>query len=318
MTTAAAKGAMTKDFCPNLFILGAAKCGTTTLHAYLAEMPDVCMSQPKEPFFFEAEYRRGLEYYQQKYFAHWRGQAVIGEARHRNLYLPFVPARIHAVNPQARLMVMVRNPVERAYSHWNHLRFHGHEKLSFREAVEEDLARIERGLRHETPEEVAAYERAVLQPPEGIGLYRTLVDSGYYYEQIQRYVALFGAERLKVILLEDLKREPERVLGEVLSFLQLDPRRNAPKRVVHENPARPPSAKGTFAYRRWRWGVSLRKRGWDRRLPLGMWRGLRLFFEPKGQEQKLDPDTRRWLAEHYAPHNARLGAMLGRDLSHWK
>ncbi len=79
---------------PSFFVLGAAKCGTTSLHDYLAQHSDICMSSPKEPFYFEAEQLRGAGWYRSRYFAHWRGEPIVGESRHRNLYLPWVPERI--------------------------------------------------------------------------------------------------------------------------------------------------------------------------------------------------------------------------------
>lgn len=103
---------------PSFFILGAAKCGTTSLHAYLGQHPDVCVSDPKEPFFFEAEFDRGATYYFNRYFSHWAGERIVGEARHRNLYMPYIPERILRFNPRARLIICVRNPTERAISHW--------------------------------------------------------------------------------------------------------------------------------------------------------------------------------------------------------
>src|SRR5687768_11767835 len=91
---------------PNFLILGAARSGTTTLHEYLPLHPDVYMSMPKEPLFFEAEYRRGLDYYWRTYFRGWRGQQLVGEARVANLLLPFVVDRIAESVPDAKLIVI--------------------------------------------------------------------------------------------------------------------------------------------------------------------------------------------------------------------
>lgn len=93
---------------PDFFILGAAKCGTTSLHAWLDFHPDILMSDPKEPFFFEAEYERGREYYRETYFKHWQGQPLTGDARHRNLYFSYIPERIRELNPAARFIILLR------------------------------------------------------------------------------------------------------------------------------------------------------------------------------------------------------------------
>jgi hypothetical protein len=90
---------------PNFFILGAAKCGTSSLRGYLSRHPEVFMSDPKEPFFFEAEYEKGFDFYWRRYFSDWQGEPAIGEARHRNLFLPYVTKRIAASVPDAKLLM---------------------------------------------------------------------------------------------------------------------------------------------------------------------------------------------------------------------
>ena len=96
---------------PDFFILGAAKAGTTSLFELLKLHPDVFMSSPKEPFFFEYEYEKGLGFYSRTYFRGWNGQKRIGEARVSHLLLPFVPGRIRASRPEARLIAILRDPV---------------------------------------------------------------------------------------------------------------------------------------------------------------------------------------------------------------
>ncbi len=307
-------------FLPNLFLLGAAKCGTTTLHAYLDNMPDVCMSRSKEPFFFEAEFEKGLAFYQEKYFAHWKGEPIIGDARHRNLYLPYVPKRIHQVNPNAKLLVILRNPIDRALSHWHHRCYHKAETLPFDEAIQEDFKRIEKGLCYKEPEEIAGHAQAVLDPSikGSEGIYRTFLDSGYYCEQIQRYLAFFPRENLKVILLEDLSTRPEEIINDLVAYLGIDSFRNQFSQIIYENTARLLVNKRSARYRMWKLAKSCQKRGL---LPGPVWQGLRSRLEPKAKKNKerpmMDEQMRSWLKSHYREHNLRLGEFLNRDLSHW-
>jgi len=140
---------------PSVFVLGAAKSSTTSLHVCLDQHPNVFMSRPKEPLFFEAEYVRGAEFYFNKYFRGWRGEAVVGESRHRNLYLPYVAARIARYNPGAKLIVLLRNPAERAVSHWWHWRSRNLELLPAQAAFEADLERIQTGDTLMLPHEIA-------------------------------------------------------------------------------------------------------------------------------------------------------------------
>ena len=115
---------------PNFFILGAPKSGTTTLYHALEKHPAVHLSTPKEPYYFEDEYEQGPEFYWRTYFAAgWKGQSLIGDARAAHLYLPYVPRRIYTTVPEARLVAILRNPVERAFSHWWMRHSHGREPL---------------------------------------------------------------------------------------------------------------------------------------------------------------------------------------------
>jgi hypothetical protein len=197
--------------------LGAAKCGTSSLHGYLGQHPEICVSNPKEPFFFEAEFDRGPTYYFNRYFTHWSGEPIVGEARHRNLYMPYTPERIFRYNPEARLIVCVRNPVERAASHWWHWYSRGIERASFRESIEMDWERIQAGVTYEDPAAQEVYARTL--DPGGKGALRTYLDSGYYFDQVLRFLARFPAERLQIILLEDITRDPQRVTSGLLQFL---------------------------------------------------------------------------------------------------
>jgi hypothetical protein len=205
---------------PSFFVVGAAKSGTTSLHVYLDQHPDIFMSKPKEPFFFEAEYGRGPEYYYRRYFGGWRGEREVGESRHRNLYMPYIPARIQAFNPQARIIAILRNPAARAISHWWHWYARGKESLPLFEALQADLERIQAGQHVRTVEEIERYRQCV--GDEGQGYYRTYLDTGYYLEQLQRYEARFGIDRIHVILMDDF-REPEKTLAGVFRFLDVDP-----------------------------------------------------------------------------------------------
>lgn len=202
---------------PNFYILGAAKCGTTSLHFWLDQHPDICMSHPKEPFFYEAEYGRGLDHYRRKYFAGYRGERIVGESRHRNLYLPFVARRIANVSPDAKLLVCLRNPTERALSHWWHWYSKAKEPLAFASAIAADLERIRQGL---AIDDVCAIEQyAATLDADGKGMYRTYVDSGYYARQLSRYFQYFSEQQLKIAPFESLVGNPQSVVREVLEFL---------------------------------------------------------------------------------------------------
>jgi len=301
-------------FLPNLFILGAMKCGTSTLHSYLAELSDVCMSDPKEPFFFEAEYEKGLDFFRTKYFAHWNGEPVTGEARHRNLYLPYVPERLQRLNPDAKLIVVLRNPVERAFSHWYFYRWHQVEELALWPALQADLQRIEAGRRYETHEEIDEHVRCFHDSGDaGDGPYRTYLDTGYYLEQIERYLTRFPREALRVVLFEDLIRKPAEIVNDLVEFLDIDSARNHFMGEIRENLSQAPEPPGWMSTVWHRSGLrAILPTGLRERLYQFSYGRVRRMMKPK-----LDSRTRHWLCDHYREHNRRLADWLGRDLSHW-
>ena len=182
--------------------------------------PDIFMSKPKEPYFFEMEYELGAEFYFSKYFGGWQGERVVGESRPRHLYLPYVPTRIHNFNPEAKLIVVLRNPAVRAISHWWHERSRGLEPYGPLEAFEADIARISTGRGVRTPEEIAAYTALIKQQRKGD--LRMYIDSGHYREQLQRYLQLFPREQLHVILFDDLAMHPAETMKRVFEFLEVE------------------------------------------------------------------------------------------------
>jgi hypothetical protein len=166
------------------------------------------MSDPKEPVFFEAEYDRGPYFYFTRYFPHWRGEPNVGESRHRNLYLPHAANHIAAYNPHAKLVTILRNPTERAVSHWWFWRTFGSEHLSFREAIDADLQRIANDRLDGSRAEFEAYAATLdLTVP---GPRRTYVDSGYYEIQLARYMERFDRDRFHTIIFEDFAADPQR------------------------------------------------------------------------------------------------------------
>ena len=306
-------------FRPNLFLLGAAKCGTTTACRLLGSLPEVCFSNPKEPWFFEVEYEQGLPFYRSRYFPHWSGEPVVADGRHRNLFLPWVPSRIHETNPDARLIVLVRNPVERAYSHWWYACNHGQEPKSFPQAIRADLKRIERGLRYDTEQEMHRY-RADIEESRQLnistsvsGACRTYVDTGYYMEQVERYLRLFPPENLLVLVFDDLVRDQAATVGRIQKFLNIEPTPPESIRPEHGEKKEPLTAP---------WIRQLANRRLTRRIlpwfPDAVRKAMRSLRDCTTSWPEMDRRTRDRLRQHYQPHIAALQDFLGRDLSHWR
>jgi hypothetical protein len=193
---------------PNFLVIGAQKSGTTSLYEYLRQHPQVFMGPVKEPDFFVSRGQPradsptmvlSMEDYV-ALFGEATDEVAIGEASHR--YLPSEEAvgRIAASLPDVKLVAIVRNPVERAYSHWLHNVRNGRETLDFRHALD------------------AETERLAADPLSRFGY----VTTGRYYRQLSRYLQAFSRERLRVYLFDDLAADPAALVRDLFRFLEVD------------------------------------------------------------------------------------------------
>lgn len=300
---------------PNLFILGAAKCGTTYLYHLLASHPRICMTIPKEPFFYEAEYPRGYEYYHRTYLIHWLGEPIIGDARHRNLLLPYIPARIARDSPYARLIILLRNPVDRAHSHWWHWHSRGVDPLPFEDAIALDLNRLSSSNPLEGPNAEAAWRRS-LDTRTGWSPYRTYIDSGYYAPQIKRYLRHFELSQIRILTLEDLQQNPHFSYNSLLHFLGLaiDPHSDPQ---IHKHAVTNPAQRLSFpTYLKQRLPFASTLQARTPSFAVSTLRWLLTHF-PTKSKPTLPRHTRQLLANHYAPWNSQLSRLLDRDLHSW-
>jgi Sulfotransferase domain len=199
---------------PEFLIIGAQKAGTTSLHAYLCEHPYVLPSTKKEVHFFDHEFHRGSAWYR-AHFKRTPGPRVLsGESTPYYLFHPAVPARVAAVMPGCRLIVILRNPVDRAFSHHNHERALGFERLDFEEAIAAE------------PQRLAGEEGRLLSDARYRSFahqHHSYLSRGRYAEQLARWYEHFDRDRLLVLSAEDLFAEPERVVREAQEFLGLTP-----------------------------------------------------------------------------------------------
>ncbi|MBL7923952.1 MAG: sulfotransferase [Bacteroidia bacterium] len=195
---------------PSFFIVGAPKAGTTALHAYLEKHPQVCMSRDKEPNFFSWQEIEAQQLYYKKenarteehYLALFHPSAqtkICGEASVSYLFYEKVPERIKKYNPDARIIMALRNPVHRAFSHYQMDYSLG--------LVHEDFETIFRNGR-EHPKTGAYFQQ-----------YFLLSD---YAPQVERYLRCFPKEQIHVLLQDDLVKHPEATLKKLCDFLGID------------------------------------------------------------------------------------------------
>jgi hypothetical protein len=200
---------------PDFIIIGGKKCGTSSLYNYLARRPDVASAFRKEVHFFdEARERNRLRY--RAYFpvrtGRGKSRRMTGEATPYYLFHPLAPARVRKVVPEAKLIAVLRNPVDRAYSHYHHELRRGTEDLSFEEAVGREVERLE-GEREKMLRK-CGYDS--LQARRYSYLSR-----GVYVDQIQTWREHFPEEQLLILRTEDLFENPQAALGRTLDFLGL-------------------------------------------------------------------------------------------------
>ena len=292
---------------PTFLIIGAQKCGTDALYHALQQHPDIAMSPNKEPFFFLMDGRLpdyrlpGLRYVNrlvydweayQQLFADAEGKRAIGEASaiYLSSYFPEkTAARIRDRIPDAKLIALVRQPAERAYSAYNFYRARDFESLaSFAEALAAEPTRIEA---NDTPD----------------FRYRM---NGFYDANLKPYYDMFPREQIRVYLFEEWNADPSGTLRSIFRFLDVD--ENAPIGVERRNV--------THRYRSQRLHRFLARPGrFGRQLRGFLPAGFRSRLDRWNQMQPppMPHDIWRELTEGYREDILNLQARIGRDLSHW-
>lgn len=196
---------------PTFFIIGAAKSGTTTLHTELIKHPDIFLSANKEPMFFSSDekYGKGMRWYSNNFFKNAGQHSELGEATPHYLYwAEKVAPRIseHFKADQVRFIVILRNPVERAYSwYWNMVR-EGNEKLDFEQAIEQEPSRL---LEHEN--KLRRRGSMVFGYLKG----------GMYARQLENFFDYFPREKFLILLHDDLLENYNQTFDKVFAFLDL-------------------------------------------------------------------------------------------------
>jgi len=197
---------------PDFLIIGAQKAGTTSLYHLLGRHPGVRPSVgSKETHFFDDKYGLGLEWYRAQFPIERKGRRTF-EATPYYLFHPLAPCRAAATQPDLRLVAIVRNPVDRAYSHYQHQVRQGREPLSFEDALAAEADRIEQESR----------DLAAGRIERGRNHRRfSYLARGRYAEQIERWLAHFSAAQLHVLSVEALVDAPEPTLAQLQTFLGL-------------------------------------------------------------------------------------------------
>lgn len=297
---------------PDFIIIGAAKSGTSALYNFLRHHPQLFMSVNKEPNYFALQGQTlsfsgpgdvGINQrsvtdrveYEALFSDKTTGQ-LTGEASTLYLYHEQAAARIKEQRPDAKLIAILRNPVDRAFSSFLHTRRDGREPLAdFSAALAAEPERIAAGWSH-----LWHYQRA-----------------GYYAEQVERYLAAFPREQLLFLLYDDLASGPDRVLARIYDFLGVT-------NTVEVDTSRRYNASGKARSARLQtWIVRPNPfKTWVRQfLPdsvrLGIMQTLQEWNVSSEARPEMSPADRAFLEEQFQSERSRLGQLIDRDLSVW-
>lgn len=215
-------------------MIGAQRSGTSSLYKWLEGHPDVAASVRKEVEYFSTEHWRGESWYRAHFasrarhaWARRRGHDLLAfEATPDYLFHPLAPARAAALVPDAKLVVLLRDPARRAVSHYEHERRHQLEKLSFDEAIEREESRI--------APDITRLETEPDHPVKTLRRYSYLA-RGRYAEQLERWLAHYGRDQLFVVRSEDLYDDPRATFAAITRFLGL--RDRAPRSFRNQSTA---------------------------------------------------------------------------------
>lgn len=304
---------------PNFLVIGAQKAGTTALYNYLKQHPQVYMSPIKEPDFFayegeELDFRGPLEQESMKrkrmvvpdlgayqaLFEGVSGEKAVGEMSTTYLHSEKAPERIRRYVPQTKLVAVLRDPAERAYSSFMYKVRDGREPLlDFEEALEAENERIRNNWG-------PAWR------------YKSL---GFYHEQLSRYYETFGREQIKVYLYENLNDDPLGVLEDLYGFLGVDGS-FVPNVSVRYNASGVPKNERLHTLHHFLLGQNLVKSALKPFFPKGMRYHLLMKFVDALRNRNLvkpplPEKTRRRLVEEYREDILKLQELIGQDLSGW-
>jgi hypothetical protein len=290
---------------PNFFVIGAPKAATTALYHALREHPSVFLPDVKEPHLYAyladrsaaghlyADAASARRRYAELY-APVRDETAVGDASTTNLVVPGAAAAIAADVPAARIVAILRHPVERAFSHWAHFRAAGGEPIAdFAEAVRQERPRQEAGFPF---------------------TYRYLA-WGRYSTQLPPFFERFGRDRVLVHLYEDVCADPAAVVRATLAFLDLDASGSLPRVERHNEMPVPriPALQRALDGRGRAGRVVRRVLPPKARAPLRAWSADHLR-----RRLTIDPALRAELTAGFADEIGRLEALIDRDLSAWR
>lgn len=200
-----------KKWGPDFLIVGAQKAGTTALFTYINAHPKV-VNHTGEIHFFDLNFDQGTKWYKNQFPERPKSDYLIGDKSPYYLFHPSVPERVFSLYPNIKIIILLRNPIDRAYSqYWMNIRYET-ETLSFEEAINAEPKRL-----------AGETEKLLLNPGYCSDQHKrfSYLSRGIYVDQIKRWMSFFPSEKILILLSDDLKNNPTHVMNKVFSFLEL-------------------------------------------------------------------------------------------------
>lgn len=267
---------------PNFLYVGPDKAGSTWLHEVLVSHPEIYLTPAKDLYFFDRYFSRGTEWYRRQ-FAEASDEPIVGEICQDYLSHPEAPERIRSTLGAPRMMVTLRDPVQRAFSSYLYMRKHGEKPGTFGEALR--------------------------TRPE-------LLDHGRYGSQLRRYVDLFGSDAFHVAVFDDLQADPQKFLNEVLDWLGVGPLRLRDE----DRESKLPASRARFVPAAWlvRQAANVVRELNGAELVGKVKRSAAVhsvLYTPLSEEaRQVDPQDAAWVKHRLRPEVERLEQDFGLDL----
>jgi len=195
----------------DLLIIGAQRAGTTSLYNYITQHPNVAKASSKEIHFFDNNYDKGIDWYLNHFpLSTINSDMVTGEATPYYIFHPLARKRIQETIPEVKLIVLLRNPVDRAFSHYNHTRRQGNETLTFEEAIRLELLTL-------------PVEKKKVQQGNYSAIHQKLsyLERGIYVDQLKKWFDVFPKKQFLILKSEDFFSNPLKILNEIFQFLNI-------------------------------------------------------------------------------------------------
>jgi hypothetical protein len=297
----------------NFFIVGPPKCASSSLHYYVNQHPEIFMSEIKETHFFGTYYDKDeIGSYEEAHFTGSEAFPIRGESTPTYSFLPLVPKRLYDYNPDAKMVFIFRDPVDRAFSGWLMQNGTGVEKEDFPTAIDLNFKQQKELDFHASDFELKWKRDQYLRKNKNKLEIRTFLEAGLYADQMKRYLEVFPAEQIHVVIFDDIRKDLDGVIKGISTFLGIDD-----SFVLKDKEVKNPYTTRRFTGLYRTFGAE-RLAKWAKVMPPFIQPMLRSVSKKKEvNKPKADDVTKARLREYFKESNLELSKMIGRDLSHW-